>query len=416
MEAFGDIDTVLNDGSTYEIFKQFMSEHGPFDVVHFHSLEGLSAKVLELKKDFPQTKFVISIHNYHWFCPQVNLWKHERQLCTDSHGGRDCLVCVPKLSRKLLMVRNYLIRGLNTIGLKYNHSFLKKGCKLALSFCRYLRLLNPIKKQQQAVRHNKDLAPLYSSPINVTDDKRICFGQYRKVMVERINQNIDIVLSTSNRVKTLCTHFGISESKIKTLRIGTKFAENQLMECSADFDDEELCIAYLGYMRPDKGFYFFLDALESMPADLASKLKVVIAAKVTDKGAKYAAERIRDLGQNNLLKSITLYDGYTHDTLPSVLQGVHLGIVPVLWEDNLPQVAMEMRALGVPVLTSDLGGARELTDSEAFTFPARSHEAFIAKLSYFANDKQRLKNYWSPTNRLTTMQEHLEKLDKIYFE
>ena len=68
------------------------------------------------------------------------------------------------------------------------------------------------------------------------------------------------------------------------------------------------------------------------------------------------------------------------------------------------------------VPSSDLGGACELTDSEAFRFRAGSHETFIDKLSYFADDKQRLKDYWSPTNRLTTMQEHFNKLEQVYFE
>jgi hypothetical protein len=41
-------------------------------------------------------------------------------------------------------------------------------------------------------------------------------------------------------------------------------------------------------------------------------------------------------------RAITLHDGYTHAGLDRVLEGVQLGIVPPIWEDNLPQVAIEM--------------------------------------------------------------------------
>ena len=42
---------------------KFISEY-EFDVIHFQNLEGLGIKVLELKKDFPDTRFIYSIHNY----------------------------------------------------------------------------------------------------------------------------------------------------------------------------------------------------------------------------------------------------------------------------------------------------------------------------------------------------------------
>jgi glycosyltransferase involved in cell wall biosynthesis len=245
------------------------------------------------------------------------------------------------------------------------------------------------------------------------ESKQQYFRQYREKMIRLINENVDTVLTTSKRVEKLCLNYGIHEDKIRTLYIGTKFAGNQLLHSCTSDNDSPFRIIYLGYMREDKGFYFFLDTLECLPVDLAEKLEVVVAAKAYD---RLAVNRIKQLGQNNFLRKITLYNGYTHDSLKELLKDIHLGIVPVLWEDNLPQIAIEMKAMGVPVLSSNLGGASELTEADNFTFEAGSSKDLIKKLSYFAEDKTRLQDYWNPVVPLKTIQQHIEELEKAYFE
>ena len=51
-----------------------------------------------------------------------------------------------------------------------------------------------------------------------------------------------------------------------------------------------------------------------------------------------------------------------------------------MWEDNLPQVAMEFKAMGIPVFASNRGGASELTEKTDFRFIAGDEEDFINKL------------------------------------
>lgn len=63
----------LRHDATKAAFFDFIDAKGPFDVVHFNNLEGLPAEVLELKSRWPETKVVLSLHNYYPVCPQVNL-------------------------------------------------------------------------------------------------------------------------------------------------------------------------------------------------------------------------------------------------------------------------------------------------------------------------------------------------------
>jgi glycosyltransferase involved in cell wall biosynthesis len=84
----------LSHPETLGVFEEFLLTYGPFDVVHFNNLEGLPADVLSLRKRFPRTKFVLSLHNYFPFCPQVNLWYKEREHCSTYVNGRKCLHCL----------------------------------------------------------------------------------------------------------------------------------------------------------------------------------------------------------------------------------------------------------------------------------------------------------------------------------
>ena len=67
----------LEDETLYNLLKDFLFENN-FDVIHFNNLEGLSLKVLELKKFFPQTKFIYSLHNYFPICTMVTLWNGKK--------------------------------------------------------------------------------------------------------------------------------------------------------------------------------------------------------------------------------------------------------------------------------------------------------------------------------------------------
>ena len=123
-------------------------------------------------------------------------------------------------------------------------------------------------------------------------------------------------------------------------------------------------------------------------------------------------ERIECLRER--MAEIKIYDGYRHEDLPQILTDVQLGIVPNLWEDNLPQVAIEMKAYGIPILTSDRGGAKELTIAEDFCFRAGDVGDFHEKLSAFAAAPERLGGYWANAPKLPTMEEHIEDLMKYY--
>jgi glycosyltransferase involved in cell wall biosynthesis len=233
------------------------------------------------------------------------------------------------------------------------------------------------------------------------------FEQYRGQNVEYINKYADCVLAVSDRVKQIVVRNGIAEALVRTSYIGTKFAENAQGKATTSPNKQPFTIAYLGYARIDKGFYFMIDALAQIDSDVAGKIKVKLAAGGCDPNIKSSLRNFLD---------VEIMPSYSHAQLPEILSGVHLGVVPVLWEDNLPQVAVEMVACGVPILCSSFGGASELCSSDIFKFEGGDENDFIDKLTRFVKEPELLEEYWKYHKKLTTMKGHLEELISIYTE
>ena len=88
----------------------------------------------------------------------------------------------------------------------------------------------------------------------------------------------------------------------------------------------------------------------------------------------------------------------------------------MIWEDNLPQVAIEYVAHGVPALCSNLGGASELCPLKEFIFEANNEKDFIDKLTNIVENKKILEKYFSNNIKLVTMEEHIHTLLDYYKE
>lgn len=388
--SFFGIDTVLQDNTLKDVFVDFMKEKGPFDIVHFHNLEGLSLKVLESKILFPNTKFIYTMHNYYAFCPQVNLWQKENNCCLKENTDEDCMECmrchVPQKKLEHKMAMNYTLQKKPSESLRRAYA----ECGKRMDAC--------YKEEEFGELREEDKGRIQAA-----------LKVYRDSFVQYINTYMDMVLGVSQRVCDIAVKMHIDEKKIRVSYIGTKAAERAEHGSNNVCYEEGISLVYLGYRRLDKGYFFLLDVLEGLKKEVAEKLSVTIAAKSLP---DYPDRKIN----TDIFKQFTLLDGYTKDNLEEILQGEHLGIVPVLWEDNLPQVAIEMVAYGVPILTSDRGGAWELGNNEKFRFEAGNVTECREKIEYFVENPKEIQSFWDKAMELITMKSHVEELIKIYSE
>ncbi len=420
------------------VFADFLREHGPFDVVHFNNLEGIPVSFLRLAREHSaRARIVYSVHNYFAFCPQVNLWFQERALCKDFRDGRKCANCLVKPinsrgTRRFYQLDHCLSKlGIRAPGALHRAVSWFVHYPLRLSFRGLLAAVRAaVALPGRALGRRPAPVEPRRIPLIVNDDVAARFADRRRTFVEAINAHVDCVLAVSRRVAELVRGFGIAPHKVQTSYIGTRFAGRAQTSCAeasllppttgavTRFAGLEgpprrriLRIAYLGYVRRDKGFYFFLRALEKMPAGLARHLEVVFAAKVTD---EHAYERVKRMAHR--FAAVSFHDGYTHADLPALLSRVDLGVVPVLWEDNLPQVAIECVGSGVPILTSDRGGARELLDCPDLVFRAGSRADLYARLRAVLRDPSILRLALTGQTRLYTPDEHYDQLRESAYQ
>ena len=379
--AVTQLQELQTDSVSKELFREFVIEHGPFDIIHFQTLEGLSPYVLELKSDFPNIRFVYSVHDYGLVCPNVRLWTDDKRNCYENFERHDCKKCMK--NKAVGPLSNIKLRRPSVVGKIYVIP----------------KLMNRIYfKLSSTVRG------LIGMPYWFDDD---CVVQYRDINIRLINKYVDAVLCVSNRVSEIIEYFGVERRILHTNYIGTKVAENANYSLSTSSDSEVLTLLYMGYAVEEKGFFFLLEALEQMPKEECSKIALKFASKIDDNSI---IERIYQL--KSKFNAVTLYNGYSHTDFPQIMKDVNLGIVPPLWEDNLPQVAIEMIANGVPVLTSNNGGAHELNRYQEFVFNTK--EELHDKLTKILHNRQLLNDYWQFSNQLTTMASHIDSMLNLY--
>lgn len=390
----------LSDPATEALFRAFLHRTGPYDVIHFHGLEGLPARVLEMRRELPETRFVLSLHNYYPFCPQVNLWWQERAHCADFEQGRRCATCLPLEPNPMAIRRAYAVEG----------AFAKLGAPPGS--WGYDRLLRPALvggwRMLKALRGRN--APAPTTPTADSDTHAAAgrhFAQRRAEMVRLINTHCDTVLAVSDRVRDIAKGFGIG--KAQTCYIGTRHASEWARTKPRDVRQDPLRLVYLGYMRADKGFGFLLDALHDMPADVLARLHLTVAAR---KGPQQMMTRLQALTPR--LAGLQRHDGYTAAEMDGILAQADIGIVPPLWEDNLPQVALEMHARHIPLITSDRGGAQELPGTRQLVFRAGDAADFARVLDLVLSGRVDWTAYWSGARAPTDLSAHAEHLDSFY--
>lgn len=414
------------------VWHRFLAEHGPFDVIQFDSLEGIPFTFLRVHEQAPETRVVLYAHNYYMLCPQVNLWKRELTHCTDFRQGRDCVSCIPNLANPREVVRAHqLSRVLRAVGVVPGTRSYRRCYQLYGLLRRIRRLVGRIggatpaaSKPSRTGRNGhptglngSGAAPVLlslraPSALPLGRSTPSVFVKRRIRGLELINHEVDLVLATSQRVKEVLGGYGIAAEKIAVAYIGTRAAEaaTQANHRTTLTVPGQLTLAYLGYARPDKGFPFLLDTLERCPDETRSRLRLVVAALGAD---PLTLRRLVTLAGS--MVDVEYCDGYTQDHLPELLRTADVGVVPVQWEDCLPQVAIEMVANGVPVITSHRGGAKELGGSNpAFTFTATNHTELIDIWRQLLHGELSPADYWHTATNPTTMTDHLARLTQLY--
>lgn len=110
---------------------------------------------------------------------------------------------------------------------------------------------------------------------------------------------------------------------------------------------------FVGMLEKHKGILNLLDLFKELRNDLSAKL--VIA------GAGSLQYYIQDFIEKNSLSDLISFEGFVDDkTLYSLYANALAVIIPSIWPENAPLVALEALSVGTPVIASNIGGLPEI--------------------------------------------------------
>jgi glycosyltransferase involved in cell wall biosynthesis len=393
-------------------FEQFLAERESFDIIHFHNLEGITANCLKLAKK-SGARVIFSLHNYWAVCPQVNLWKLESSPCTNYHEGRACVSCLPE---QVYVEQEITNRKLNDLGKKIGQNERSLPLKIVK------KIYSAIDRRRLLYLHK----PFSNSPLKRHLDltggelpqQADLYRDRRQQIVSLINNYVDVALSVSERTTSIYQQYGVDSKKLVTQYIGTKAAQFQAPDRNpAPYKQgTPFKLIYMGPSRKDKGFYFLIEQLRTLPKEVLNSLKLIVASRMDDfielELASEYKGRLLSLAQS--LHRFRYYPGYKYENIPNMLEGIYLGVVPPLWEDNLPQVTFELIACGVPALCSDRGGAKEFVRHPAFIFDPGKEGDFQEKLLNIRENPHLLTEFWQEAKLVKPIEPHLQELFEIY--
>jgi glycosyltransferase involved in cell wall biosynthesis len=396
--AFADVGIQSNNTELDFVPELLQKKYGQIDVFHFHNIEGLTRPFFyELREAFPDARIVYSAHNYHPLCARVSLWYQDRMVCTDYREGQACTVChAPIFDDRYIRNRRRLIWAQKA------HPRVMALMAPAVTFGKFVR--------RQIVKFRaRGQVSVNPAGNALTPAPAVAYAAFRQGNIAMFRDVFDRVLAVSDRTRQVLADRGVPGDLMSISYIGTAYKETYLQSTKISDVGERLHLGYIGYMGREKGFPFLLECMERIPADLAANIDVTIAAKNT---SPELHARMQRLGRR--FRKLRYFNGYTHDNLGEVLDGVNVGLIPVVWEDNLPQTAIELVARGIPILTSDRGGAQEIARNAQFIFTAGEHAAFIDRVCRIARRELPLETFWKTDMQIFSMDEHVQDLMRYY--
>lgn len=197
-------------------------------------------------------------------------------------------------------------------------------------------------------------------------------------------QSVDIFVAPSRYLqRKFISQFSLPQTKVHFMPYGfdlTRLVERRRVQHSSGQErSHPYVFAYIGRHQPAKGLHLLVSAALKLIADnplLSDKFLVRIYGRA-DINIKNSLDRVihAALPQGEVFEWHNEYNNFK--IVSEVFNHVDCIIVPSIWEENSPLVIHEAQQCGVPVITSDFGGMRELVQDgiNGLTFEHRSFES-----------------------------------------
>lgn len=340
---------MLKDPEQLRLLKDFF-EKNRFDLIHIHMMMNIDWDICSILKDY---RYIVSLHDYFFICPRVNMMKPDQSLCR-KRNGEQCRKCVSYWEQAAVLRKPYNLA----------RQLLKK----------------PFLK-----------APYL--PQKITDIR------YEKS--KELLENASLLIPVSKRVEAIFRDSGIN-GRYETLYIGNTSAYSFKEEKPiGGKSNRKIIVAMIGSFVFIKGAKQFIKIAKKLDGD---KYELHFWGNCQE----YEAQ-MRDAGIRN-------HGKYDPDDLEKILSAIDIGCILPVWEDNAPQVVMELLNNRVPVVATKMGGIPEfINENNGYLYDPYSEESFGKLLDFFEDlTPERIQEMSRNIQRTLTPDEHLEQLQTVY--
>lgn len=297
-------------------FRNFLSEHRP-DLVHINSGYLLTASVPQVVHEMG-IPTVITLHDYWFLCPRVNLIRADRRICSEPVEAVRCAWCLLETKRRFrepdVLLNGHLGDAVSELG--------------------KIKVVAQITGLQAHIDNMEE----------------------RRTFLKKILGNAQVVLCPSHFIIDKMREYGFPTHNLTYLPFGLE--DSTQPDTKHSEISQKLRFGYLGQLTPHKGIHTLITAFNKLGVK-STEGELIIYGDLT-REPNYV-KRLREIASSN--PSIIFAGPYTSQDLGGVLNSLDILVVPSEWFENRPTVILEAFAKHIPVIASNIGGIPELINN-----------------------------------------------------
>jgi len=380
LKLYDSFEKTYKNDSISKIFGNFLEEINP-DIVHFQHLTCLSATLIQEAKK-RKIPVIFTLHDFWLFCQLGQLLKLDLSIC---YGPQDseCARCFPPQ----LVIKGTFNKALNMMRRSgpIFRSRMFQGALLKVFHQHYGKIC-------YFLQRNK----------NVQMRKR-------NIHIKEMCSLVDLFISPSKFLRLKFEDFGIRKDKIMYLSNGFNL---ELFSTFSKKKSQKIRFGYIGTFIPSKGIHILLDAFNNIKTKNV-ELRIHGAPQSYHQGFIDYPSYLRSLGKRD---NIFWFGEYNNNDIAKVLSEIDVLVVPSIWYENAPLTIQEAFMASVPVITSNIGGMKELVhDGEnGLLFQVGDGSDLTTKMQMIIDDPDLLNKLQKGIKSVTPIDEHVIHIRKLY--
>jgi len=224
----------------------------------------------------------------------------------------------------------------------------------------------------------------------------------REKYMKNIVENVDVFIAPSNFLRERFIDWGIPASKIVYSDYG--FNTNYFNDFKK-VPSNKIRFGFTGRIIPVKGVQLLIQAFNRLDGENAI-LKIFGKETV---GTQYLKKNVKK-------SNIEFVGPYNNWEIKKVLSDIDVLVVPSIWYENSPLVIHEAFLAKIPVITSNLGGMKELvTDGKnGFLFKVGDVEDLLLKIKEFIKNPSLIEKFGKAVPAVKSIEDDASFISSIY--